>query len=408
MGRRFMDKNKLGWWIFVLSLPLSQVQAQTTPQLECRQNQGEVATFIKQTPAFFHWYEQIQQDYTWLTKKLPPEQAREVEMSQCQWLNELKKLLQQANYQQLFPGQKKERCELFQKISALYEKRQQDLTNQMALLGEEIKGNSENNFTTLVGKKYYYNRVHKKIEQNLLKINNLPVTKSTVIADNFSQECGDIKVSYFTFNEDSGRAQTYNKLLNSILPSGILALKNNPLQIDALLANHFHNQEFTYYYLEDIDHIDDRVLSVTQTIYTYSGGAHGNTMINKVAFDVKKTARLQLDEVLLEKEMAKVLQLAKEQLIKERRLDKNKTWEEQEYGFSPKKIPNNIKWASAEDGFYLPKSFNLTDQGITFVYQQYEITNYANGSPSFTLSWQDLKPYLHPQGIGIKYIEMKG
>lgn len=36
----------------------------------------------------------------------------------------------------------------------------------------------------------------------------------------------------------------------------------------------------------------------------------------------------------------------------------------------------------------------LTDQGVVFIYQQYEIAPYAAGMPKFTISYRDIMPYL--------------
>jgi hypothetical protein len=36
----------------------------------------------------------------------------------------------------------------------------------------------------------------------------------------------------------------------------------------------------------------------------------------------------------------------------------------------------------------------MTEKGVEFLYQPYEIAPYAAGMPSFTLSYQDIRPYL--------------
>ena len=38
-----------------------------------------------------------------------------------------------------------------------------------------------------------------------------------------------------------------------------------------------------------------------------------------------------------------------------------------------------------------------SSEGLTFVYQQYEIACYADGMPSFTIPFQDIKPFLTPE-----------
>ena len=37
------------------------------------------------------------------------------------------------------------------------------------------------------------------------------------------------------------------------------------------------------------------------------------------------------------------------------------------------------------------------EEGLTFIYQQYEVAAYADGMPEFTLSYKDVKPFLLPE-----------
>ena len=41
----------------------------------------------------------------------------------------------------------------------------------------------------------------------------------------------------------------------------------------------------------------------------------------------------------------------------------------------------------------------MTEQGVTFIYQPYEISYYAAGRPEFTLPYDVVKPYLKPQAL---------
>ena len=43
-----------------------------------------------------------------------------------------------------------------------------------------------------------------------------------------------------------------------------------------------------------------------------------------------------------------------------------------------------------------------SEKGLEFIYQQYEIASYAAGMPSFTVSYDDIAPFLTPQGQAIK------
>ena len=51
-----------------------------------------------------------------------------------------------------------------------------------------------------------------------------------------------------------------------------------------------------------------------------------------------------------------------------------------------------------EDGFIPLPSWPLypSDEGLNFVYHQYEIASYAEGMPSFTVPYADIEPFLTP------------
>ncbi len=52
------------------------------------------------------------------------------------------------------------------------------------------------------------------------------------------------------------------------------------------------------------------------------------------------------------------------------------------------------------DGLPLPGSEpDLTERGVTFIYQPYEISYYAAGKPEFTIPSDAIRPYLTPQAV---------
>jgi hypothetical protein len=46
------------------------------------------------------------------------------------------------------------------------------------------------------------------------------------------------------------------------------------------------------------------------------------------------------------------------------------------------------------EGFYLPDNFEMTDKEIRFIYNPYEVSNWANGIVEFSIPLRQLKPYL--------------
>jgi hypothetical protein len=135
--------------------------------------------------------------------------------------------------------------------------------------------------------------------------------------------------------------------------------------------------------------------------YTFAGGAHGNTLIEAYTFD--KTGKVEIESFLKLKENNNDIALTK--LLE----SKLKTTPDNEYfnlnilrdglGLSllksdgvtidPKKNKYNF---SFESNF---KKFIILDEGITFIFDPYQIASYIEGSPEVILTWDELKPYLN-------------
>lgn len=59
-----------------------------------------------------------------------------------------------------------------------------------------------------------------------------------------------------------------------------------------------------------------------------------------------------------------------------------------------------VSYSGSADELPLPDSEPyMTEEGVTFIYQPYEISYYAAGKPEFTIPYDLVKPYLKPQAI---------
>jgi len=47
-----------------------------------------------------------------------------------------------------------------------------------------------------------------------------------------------------------------------------------------------------------------------------------------------------------------------------------------------------------ESGFVLPENIFFEKEGLRFIYNSYEIASYAQGSQTFILTYETLKPFL--------------
>lgn len=59
-----------------------------------------------------------------------------------------------------------------------------------------------------------------------------------------------------------------------------------------------------------------------------------------------------------------------------------------------------VSYSGSIDELPLPDSEPyLTEKGVTFIYQPYEISYYAAGKPEFTIPYDAIRPYLTPQAV---------
>ncbi|MFM7005710.1 MAG: RsiV family protein [Flavobacteriales bacterium] len=118
------------------------------------------------------------------------------------------------------------------------------------------------------------------------------------------------------------------------------------------------------------------VLKMESSLYT--GGAHGSYGVGYYYFDKSSAKELHLKDFIdTKKDLLRTAELV---FRKKVGLKATTPFEETDFWFS--------------EGFYLSDNFEITDQGLTFYYNPYEISSYANGMIEFSLTRAQIAPYL--------------
>lgn len=152
-------------------------------------------------------------------------------------------------------------------------------------------------------------------------------------------------------------------------------------------ADMYNPMESAYSYDHNTDLIiqfnKSNLLSYTVERYDYSGGAHGMTTDSCFTILLNKGRFLKQDDLFDEIALDKVAELIIMKIAKDNKVDDPMKLEEQGF-FSVKEIyPNGNIFANGE--------------GITWIYNPYDIAAYAIGSVEVTIPYADLKPYMKPQ-----------
>lgn len=119
----------------------------------------------------------------------------------------------------------------------------------------------------------------------------------------------------------------------------------------------------------------EKVISVSLTNFSYTGGAHPNTYHTLLNFDLQHKRTLQLDDLITDQEGFK--QLVESYFRKYHQL-KSST-DLNEAGFF---------W---DQSFFLPANFAFKKEGLYLYYNNYEAAAYAVGATELLIPWEKLE-----------------
>ena len=116
------------------------------------------------------------------------------------------------------------------------------------------------------------------------------------------------------------------------------------------------------------------------TFYQYMGGAHGLGTTNFYVFDMANKKQLMLEDVLLPNQKDRLSQLVKAQFSEQLKAEK----------IDPK--THFQSWP-----FFLTANYSFGREGMTFLYQPYDLAFYAFGAPKVTIGYAQLSGIVKPE-----------
>lgn len=131
-----------------------------------------------------------------------------------------------------------------------------------------------------------------------------------------------------------------------------------------------------------IHYFDNRIISLAQDWFTYSGGAHGLYGTTYANFDLQNNRLLGLPDVLDTTAAAPSVEK-----ILEKEFRKNFAFEEGE----------KLEDVLLVEKIHMSGNILLTGKGITFHYDPYVLAAYAYGSVDIFISYKDLQRWLKPE-----------
>ena len=228
----------------------------------------------------------------------------------------------------------------------------------------------------------------------------------------------DIEVEIPTEFADSNVLKSIRSTIISNLFGGeYIALKNDslaPFFAKELLADYKRNNEglineldSTSRYSFNNEHtvsgfslLSDKIIyAYGIERYVYMGGAHGLETRNYYNFNLKT------GKVITEKDLYKPnFQTALAQLIKARIVEESKEFKDQKNADPITNLDETDFWT---DSIKPNGNFYITDEGINYVFNPYEIAPYYMGQTEVTLPFERLKNLLKPNSIIGYLVEKK-
>lgn len=126
--------------------------------------------------------------------------------------------------------------------------------------------------------------------------------------------------------------------------------------------------------LQRVNYNKNDFISITEELYTYTGGAHGMTVRHTRNIDILRQCEITLEDLFAEEGYKDTLKRMINEEIEENQEEYSELWQKPE-------IKSN-------------QDFYITDDLLVIYYQPYELSYYARGFVEFPLRLPELKGYL--------------
>lgn len=210
-----------------------------------------------------------------------------------------------------------------------------------------------------------------------------------------SQKCPEITVNYLQANEEVSSSETINSKISDFVIASFQIEENTKNETVKDAA-----QQFVKLYHDDLTrfpdiagvysaHIDVKeiyqspeLISLELSQYLYTGGAHGNGSTTFLNMDPKDGRTLNLEDLFSDFNEFK-------NFAEKKFREKNKIAQTESI--------NSTGFWFDDDEFYLPETVGFTLDNLVFIYNNYEITSYADSPVEFKISKSEANPFLKSQ-----------
>ncbi len=132
----------------------------------------------------------------------------------------------------------------------------------------------------------------------------------------------------------------------------------------------------------EITYEDAALLTISLDAYIFTGGAHGYTSKRFLNFD--KIKGEELENWRLFKDSLAFRDLAERHFRMKENIPSDKPI-------------NYTGFMFEQDSFYLPENIGFTEKGMKLLYNQYEVSSFADGTIELILPYEEVQKFLKPK-----------
>ncbi|MFO7446545.1 MAG: DUF3298 domain-containing protein [Ignavibacteriaceae bacterium] len=227
---------------------------------------------------------------------------------------------------------------------------------------------------------FHYSRTYTNYGQASIDITNIEIKNyiKADIQDSINSRLSNAVLQGITFDE-SKTYTTTDDLMDDFINTYITTVVSDSVNYTDYIPRYEYNC------ITKILYNSDYLLSLKKIDYSFLGGAHPNTFIEFLNFDLNSGKLLQLDDIFKH---------GYNEIL-------NKTGELKfrEYFQLEADEPLDSAGFWFENGFQLNENFTLTKAGILFLFNAYEIGPYVLGAPEVYIPFSEIKELIKEDSI---------
>lgn len=244
-----------------------------------------------------------------------------------------------------------------------------------------------------IGNVFYLYNQQESIDKHILKGTNQSFKAYSIQRDHPFYECGTLKVGLLSFDDlqDDSQAKL-NQIMQTNVPVVLTEINNKTKTVDSAyqqLKSDLQTDFLHYELVQNPTFNTYGVFAFETKVFSDTGGANPSDKQYHTVIDMGNHKQLTLEDIFNVEDREKILEIGKKALAKWA-ADNNFN----DLILAKENVPEASKDWSDANGFYLPNNFSVSDEGVTFVYNQYDIAPRSAGTIKILLSFRDIDGYL--------------